>query len=76
MPLPAGTQISVTDAKIGELGFDPAGQATLVNPTPVDMPDDFPDTFYTAQVADNFVYDDGTRLKMYYVNEDRDQAHL
>ena len=73
VPLPAGTQISVTDAKIGELGFDPTGQAILVNPTLVDIPDDFPDTFYSAQVADGFVYDDGTRLKMYYVNEDRTQ---
>ena len=75
VPLPAGTQISVTDAKVGELGFDATGQPALINPTSVDMPGDFPDTFYTAQVLDEgLVYDDGTRLKMYYVNDDRNQV--
>ena len=39
------------------------------------MPAEFPDTFYTAQVADEgLVYDDGTRLKKYYVNDDRNQV--
>ena len=72
--IPAGTQISIDSAEIGEFGFDASGQPTLVNKTPVDFPTDFPDTFYTAQVADNFAYDDDTRLKMYYVNADRNQV--
>ena len=55
------------------MGFDAAEQQ-FWSSTPVDIPDDFPDTFYTAQVADGFVYNDGTRLKWYYVNQDRDQV--
>ena len=71
----SGNSNFVTDAKVGELGFDATGQPALINPTSVDMPGDFPDTFYTAQVLDEgLVYDDGIRLKMYYVNDDRNQV--
>ena len=73
VPVPVGTEISILSAEIGKLGLVD-GSIALTDLSSVEFPDDFPGSFVPAQVGDASAFEDGSHVKVYYRNEDRDQV--